>query len=122
MNRERRVFAVLMWMFVATAGFLASCAVCRPVSADGVDALSGVDVGDPLRIRLVDGRVIQDDFILATETRLECRFHEFQLSEVECIERVPGGSGAAFGATVVAGFGLLLLFGALVYSTGGFWR
>ena len=122
MDRKRYTIATLTWTLIAVAGCLASCAVCRPVSADGTGALSRIDVGDPLRIRLVDGRVIHDDFILVTETKLECRLNEFELSDVVCVERASGGSGAAFGATVVAGVGLVLLFGALAYATGGIWR
>ena len=122
LNRSGPGFALAACACIGVIGCLASCTACRPVSGDGAGALAGVGVGDPVRIRLADGRIVHDKFILVTETRLTCRFHEFDLSDVDCIERPLSQSAVAFGSIVFGAVGMILLLGGLWYVSGGPWH
>jgi hypothetical protein len=113
------VFALEVLACVALAFCMASCSACRPVSGDGAVALGRLSVGDRLRVRLVDGRVIHDTFVLVTDTELECKFHTFDLSRVECIGRPAPKGVQTLGTIVLVGLGSVLL--AAMTSVWGPW-
>ena len=101
--RRNLVFAVEILACVALAFCMVSCSACRPVSGDGAVALGKLSVGDQLRVRLSDGRVIHDTFVLVTDTEVECKFHTFDLGRVECIERPLPRGVQTFGTIVLVG-------------------
>ncbi len=98
---------------------MVSCAACRPVSGQGSIALRELSVGDRLQVRLIDGRVIRDTFVLATETRLECKFHAFELNQVQCIGRPLPSGVKTLGTIVLACIAACALLA--MASVGGPW-
>ncbi len=87
---------------IACALSLMSCSWCRPIPQTGETTRLGLGVGDRIRVHLADGRSITDTFVVLTDTELQCKFHVFEIGDVDCIER-PLPRNLDAGLFVVAG-------------------